>query len=180
MPPFRKLTEREIYRGHLITVASARFAGPDGEEFDRDIVRHPGAVSCVPVVNGREAVLVRQYRAAIEADLLEIPAGKRDVDGEAPEVTAHRELIEEIGMRAGRMVKLAEFHNSPGFTDEHSHVYLGLDLERVGEPDPQGPEERAMTIERIALDDVPELIASGRLVDAKSIIGLMLAREYLR
>lgn len=180
MPPFRKLTEREIHRGHLITLASARFVGPDGEEFDREIVRHPGAVSCVPVLDDGTVVMVRQYRAAIEDDLLEIPAGKRDVEGEAPELTAHRELVEEIGMRAGRMVKLAEFHNSPGFTDEHSFVFMGLDLTEVGALDPQGPEEQVMTIERIALDDVPDLVAAGRLVDAKSIIGLLLAREHLR
>ena len=180
MPPFRKLAEREIYRGHLITVASARFAGPDGQEFDRDIVHHPGAVSCVPVVDGTHVVMVRQFRAAIEDDLLEIPAGKRDVAGEAPELTAHRELEEEIGMRAGRMVKLAEFYNSPGFTDEHSFVFMGLDLTEVGAADPQGPEEQVMTVERIALADIPDLIATGRLVDAKSIIGITLAREALR
>jgi ADP-ribose pyrophosphatase len=179
LPHFKKLAEREIHRGHLITLASARFEGPDGDDFERDIVHHPGAVSCVPV-DGDEAILVRQYRAAIEADLLEIPAGKRDVEGEAPELTAHRELEEEIGMRAGRMVKLAEFHNSPGFCDEHSFVFLGLDLERIGDPDPQGPEEQQMTIERIKLSDVPALVASGQLIDAKSIIGLMLAREHLR
>ena len=180
MPPFRKLAEREVYRGHLITVGQARFAGPDGEEFDRDIVHHPGAVSCVPIVDGTHVIMVRQFRAAIEGDLLEIPAGKRDVAGEAPELTAHRELEEEIGMRAGRMVKLAEFYNSPGFTDEHSFVFMGLDLTEVGASDPQGPEEQAMTIERVALADNPELIATGRLTDAKSIIGITLAREALR
>jgi ADP-ribose pyrophosphatase len=178
LPPFRKLTEREIYRGHLINVASARFTGPDGE-FDRDVVHHPGAVSVVPVVDGTHAVMVRQYRAALEADLLEIPAGKRDVEGEAPELTAERELAEEIGMRAGRVEKLAEFYNSPGFTDEHSFVFLALDLTDVGAVDPQGPEEQQMTIERVALADVPALIASGELVDGKSIIGLLLTRERL-
>jgi 8-oxo-dGTP pyrophosphatase MutT (NUDIX family) len=180
LPPFRKLAEREVYRGHLITVGQARFAGPDGDEFDRDIVHHPGAVSCVPIVDGTHVVMVRQFRAAIEGELLEIPAGKRDVAGEAPELTAHRELEEEIGMRASRMVKLAEFYNSPGFTDEHSFVFMGLDLTEVGAADPQGPEEQVMTIERVALDDIPELIATGRLADAKSIIGITLAREALR
>jgi ADP-ribose pyrophosphatase len=180
LPPFRKLAEREIYRGHLISLGSARFVGPDGEEFDRDIVHHPGAVSCVPIVDGTHVVMVRQFRAAIEGDLLEIPAGKRDVEGEAPELTARRELEEEIGMRAGRLVKLAEFYNSPGFTDEHSFVFMGLDLTEVGAADPQGPEERVMTIERIALADIPELVATGRLMDAKSIIGISLAREALR
>jgi ADP-ribose pyrophosphatase len=180
LPPFRKLTEREIYRGHLISVGSAQFESPAGEQFDRDVVHHPGAVSVVPVVDEGGAVLmVRQFRAAINADLLEIPAGKRDVSGEPPEVTARRELEEELGMRAGRLEKLAEFYNSPGFCDEHSHVFMGLDLEQVAAPDPQGPEEQVMTIERIALDAVPDLIAAGTIIDAKSIIGLCLVREAL-
>ena len=91
------------------------FAGPDGSPFERDIVHHPGAVSAVPLVEPPiEVIMVRQYRAAVDRELLEIPAGKRDVAGEAPEVTAHRELIEEIGMRAGRLERLGEFYNSPG------------------------------------------------------------------
>jgi ADP-ribose pyrophosphatase len=180
LPPFRKLAEREIHRGHLISVGAATFESPTGETFDRDVVHHPGAVSIVPVVDeGSGVLMVRQFRAAIEGDLLEIPAGKRDVAGEPPEVTARRELAEELGMRAGRLEKLAEFYNSPGFCDEHSFVFMGLDLESVGAPEPHGPEEQVMTIERIALDDVPELIASGAIVDAKSIIGLCLAREAL-
>jgi ADP-ribose pyrophosphatase len=180
LTPFRKLAEREIYRGHLISVGSATFESPSGQQFGRDVVHHPGAVSVVPVIEeGAAVVMVRQFRAAIESDLLEIPAGKRDVEGEPPEVTARRELEEEIGMRAGRLEKLAEFYNSPGFCDEHSFVYMGLDLEQVGRPDPQGPEEEVMTIERVVLDEVPDLIAAGRITDAKSIIGLCLAREAL-
>jgi ADP-ribose pyrophosphatase len=179
LTPFRKLAEREVYRGPLISLAVGTFQAPDGDTFERDIVHHPGAVSIVPAIEEGTAVLmVRQYRAAIDADLLEIPAGKRDVDGEPPEETARRELEEEVGMRPGRLEKLAEFYNSPGFTDEHSWVYLGLDLEEC-ESSAQGVEERHMTIERIPLDAVPELVASGQIVDAKSIIGLLLARETL-
>jgi ADP-ribose pyrophosphatase len=176
---FRKLSEAERYRGPLISVATATFAAPDGDTFERDVVHHPGAVSVVPVVDEGEAVLlVRQYRAAVDRELLEIPAGKRDVVGEEPELTARRELEEEVGMRAGRLEKLAEFFNSPGFCDEHSFVFMALDLEEVGNS-LQGIEEQHMTVERIALDDVPALIASGEIVDAKSIIGLTLAREAL-
>ena len=132
LPAFRKLAEREVYRGSLISVAVGRFAAPDGEEFERDVVHHPGAVSVVPIVDeGKGVMLVRQYRAAVDRDLLEIPAGKRDVAGEPPEVTARRELEEEIGMRAGRLEQLAEFYNSPGFCDEHSFVFMALDLEAV-------------------------------------------------
>ena len=179
MSQFRKLAEREVHTGQLISVAVGTFATPDGEEFERDVVHHPGAVSVVPVVDEGTAVLmVRQYRAAIDRDLLEIPAGKRDVTDEPPELTARRELEEEVGMRAGRIEKLAEFYNSPGFCDEHSFVFMALDLEQC-EMSAQGVEEQHMTIEKIALDDVPGLIAAREITDAKSIIGLCLAREAL-
>jgi ADP-ribose pyrophosphatase len=180
MTAFKKVAEREVHRGHLISVTTAAFEAPSGERFDRDIVHHPGAVSAVPVLRGGEVLMVRQYRAAVDQELLEIPAGKRDVDGEPPEDTARRELEEEVGMRPGRLELLAEFYNSPGFCDEHSFVFLALDLEQVGDPDPQGPEEQVMTIERVSLADVPRLVRAGEIVDAKSIIGLTLARDRLR
>ena len=111
----------EVCRGSLISLAVGAFEAPDGDTFERDVVHHPGAVSVVPVVDeGTAVLLVRQYRAAVDRDLLEIPAGKRDVAGEPPELTARRELEEEVGMRAGRLEQLAEFYNSPGFCDEHS------------------------------------------------------------
>ena len=179
MSGFRKLAEREVWRGTLVCAGVGLHRAPDGTEFERDVVHHPGAVSVVPVVDdGAAVLLVRQYRAAIDADLLEIPAGKRDVDGEPLELTAQRELEEEVGMRAGRLEKLADFYNSPGFCDEYSHVFLALDLEPC-ETFFQGVEERHMTIERVALSDVPGLIASGEITDAKTIIGLSLARGRL-
>ena len=179
MPAFRKLAERRIWEGAVITVAQGRFASPDGDEFERDVVHHPGAVSVVPFLDEERAVLLlRQYRAAVDDELLEIPAGKLDVDGEGTEVTARRELKEEVGMRAGRLDKLAEFYNSPGFSDERSVVYLGRELERC-ETSLQGVEEQHMSVEQVPLDDVPALVASGQITDAKTIIGLCLAREAL-
>ena len=172
---FGQIGEREIYKGGLISLVQGTFAGPDGAPFERDIVRHPGAVSAVPLLeDSNEVIMVRQYRAAIDQELLEIPAGKRDVNDEPPEVTAHRELIEEIGMRAGRLEWLGEFYNSPGFTDEYSYTYLALDLQAT-ETSLQGVEEEHMTIERIPFDDVPDLIRRREIVDGKSIIALMLA-----
>jgi ADP-ribose pyrophosphatase len=105
--------------------------------------------------------------------------GKRDVHGEAPEATAARELEEELGLRAHRWVRLAELYDSPGFCDEYAYVFAALDLVEGGSAAPQGPEERAMTVERVPLDDAETLIASRQLVDAKTIIGLLLARRYL-
>ena len=175
---FTKRGERSVHEGQVISVVVGSFTGPDGDEFERDLVHHPGAVSIVPV-DGSDVVLVRQYRAALDAFLLEIPAGKRDIADEPPEETARREIVEEIGMRAGRVELLAEFYNSPGFCDEHSWVYLGLDLEEA-ELSAQGIEEEHMSIERVRLDDVPGLIARAEIMDAKTIIGLTLARERLR
>jgi ADP-ribose pyrophosphatase len=180
---FRRLGEELHFQGTLISVATATFEGPDGDQFERDVVHHPGAVSVVPVVAGAapgeyQVILVRQYRAAIEAELLEVVAGKRDVAGEPPEETARRELAEEIGMVAGRLELLAEFYNSPGFCDERSYVFLGLDLEPTAS-EAHGIEEQYMTIERISLADVGAMIRSRDIVDAKTIIGLTLARDAL-
>ena len=178
MSRFHKAGERVVHDGHLITVAVGTFVDPDGGEFERDVVHHPGAVSVVPLLEDGDVILVRQYRAAIDGDLLEIPAGKRDVQDEPPVETAGRELVEEVGMRAGRLDQLAEFYNSPGFCDEHSFVFLARDLDAC-DTSAQGIEEEHMTIERVALADVPAMIADGRITDAKTIIGLALTRERL-
>jgi 8-oxo-dGTP pyrophosphatase MutT (NUDIX family) len=178
---FEPLGERLIHEGHAIDLVVATFRAPDGSEIEREVVHHPGAVSVVPIIDrpaGPAAVMVRQFRAALGADLLEIPAGKRDVQDEPAEETAQRELAEEVGLAAGRLVQLAEFHNSAGFSDERSFVFLGLDLTPVPS-DRQGVEEEHMTIEEVPLADVPGLIDRGELTDAKSIIGLLLALRHL-
>jgi ADP-ribose pyrophosphatase len=178
LPPFRKLGETELLRSTLIQVAAARFQGPDGEEFERDIVHHPGAVVVVPLTAAGTVLMVRQFRAAIDAELLELPAGKRDVHGEPTEITAARELAEEVGRQAGRLDLLARFYNSPGFTDELSWLYLARDLTAVPE-DRQGAEEQHMTVEEVPLAEVPAMIRAGTIIDAKSIIGLTLTASNL-
>lgn len=171
---FRRLDERIVHSGYIFDLVTARFASPEGEEFHRDIVRHPGAVSVVPVTDDGNVLMVRQYRPALDDLLLEIPAGKRDVADEPPEVTAQRELGEEIGMRAGRLELLGTFANAPGFSDELSWVFLGRDLEPVPR-DVQGVEETHMTLESLSFDEARAMISDGRLIDTKSIIGILLA-----
>ena len=176
---FEKVDERLIHQGDRISLGRGTYRSPDGDTFERDVVHHPGAVGVVPVVDeGAGVLLVRQYRSSIDAEVLEIPAGLRDVEGEPPEETARRELIEEAGMRAGRIEKLCAFHNSPGFCDEVVHVFAAFDLEET-DRDLQGVEEQHLTVERIALDDVPGMIASGAITDAKTVIGLLLVRDLL-
>lgn len=174
MSPFTKLTETEVHRGFRFTVSSVRFRSADGTEFDRDVVHHPGAVAVVPLHDDATVTLVRQFRAALDGDLLELPAGLRDVEGEPDELTAERELIEEAGLSADRFELLVTFHNSPGFCDESVSVFLATGLREVAD-DRQGIEEQHMTIERVPFDDALAMIRDGRITDAKTIIGLTLA-----
>jgi ADP-ribose pyrophosphatase len=177
-PGFRVAGATPVCEAGFLAVETRHVVGPDGARFDRHVVRHPGAVVAVPV-EGDTALLVRQFRAAVGRELLELPAGKRDVDGEAPEATAVRELEEEIGRRPGRLELLCEFYNSPGFTDEHSFLFLATDLVTTARA-AATEEEAAIEIVPVALDDVDGFIATRAITDAKSIIGLLLARERLR
>ena len=180
MPGFRHLGDETIASLHRIDVVKATFEAPDGATFERDVVRDKQVVAMVPLLDdGRSVLMVRQYRGPIDAELLEIPAGLCDVDGEDdPEVTAQRELAEEVGKQAGSLELLAEAYTSAGISDELVRVYLATDLTEVPD-DRQGVEEAHMTLEAVALDDVPAMIADGRLTDAKTIIGLLLTRERL-
>lgn len=174
---FRHVGERLIHQGAVVGFYEGTFEGPDGSRFERDVVRHPGAVSVVPV-DGDEVVLVRQYRAPIDAVVLEIPAGKRDVHGEDPAVTAARELAEEVGLAAGSLQPLIELHHSPGFCDELQLVYLGRDLRPV----PQaldGIEEQHLTVERYRFDEAVAMCLDGRITDAKTIVGILAAARRL-
>jgi len=180
MAGFRIVGQSTVATGGFLQLADLRVQGPDGAVHERFVVRHPGAVVVVPVTDdGEHVLLVRQYRVAVDAELLEVPAGKRDVAGEPPEATAHRELAEEIGYRARDLVPLAEFFNTPGFCDEYTHLYCAVGLEALTSRDTQTAEEHEMQVERVAFADVDRLIAAREIVDAKTIIGLLLARAHL-
>ncbi len=155
-----------------------RSATLDGRVISRTVVSHRGAVVIVPVTADGRAILIRQYRVAAAEWVTELPAGKRDVDGEPPDQTATRELAEECGLAAGKLVRLCHFLNSPGFTDERTEVFLALGLQSVPRA-PQSPEEEAAEIVAVRLDRLLELVTSGALIDGKSIIGLSVARDYL-
>lgn len=178
MASFEPLGETEQHRAFRFTVVRGRFRGPDGVELERDIVRHPGAVAVLPLHDDDTITLVRQYRAALDDHLWELPAGIRDVAGEPDESTARRELQEEVGLAAGRLVPLARFHNSPGFCDEDVQIFLATDLSQVGRT-PHGVEEQVMEIGRLPTEEVEAMVDDGRITDAKTVIGLraLLARR---
>ena len=177
---FRKVAERRVHEGPFVHVAVATFEGPDGSRFERELIRHAGAAAVVALTRGgTHAVLVRQYRPAIDDELLEIPAGKLDVDGEPPIEAARRELEEEAGRRVvGELELLSRYAVAVGLTDEWMYLYLCRESEPC-EARPEGIEEEHMQIVEVALADVPALVADGTLRDAKTIIGLLLARHAL-
>jgi len=162
----------------FLSVNLDTFRAGDGEEFERVVIRHPGAVAIVPILDD-QVVLVRQFRAPIGTTLLEIPAGKLDVEGEPPELAAARECEEETGYRPGRLEYLRTIHTAPGFTDEQIHLYLALDLVHVGSS-PVGVEERHAEVLAMSFDEVQKGIAVGSISDAKTLIGLhdALARHF--
>jgi len=172
---FRHLGDDVVHEGHVLRLAVGTFQAPDGHTFTRDVIRHPGAVAVLPLHDDGTVTLVRQYRAPLDDLLLEIPAGIRDVDGEPPEETARRELVEEAGLDAERIEHLVSFHNAPGMSDEVVHVYLATGLTEV-DAAAQGVEEESMSIERHHLDELAAMIADGRLTDAKTVIAVGLVR----
>jgi 8-oxo-dGTP pyrophosphatase MutT (NUDIX family) len=164
--------EHIAWQGRRVAVAISEVEGPTGARHEREVVHHPGAVGIAPVHDDGTVTLVRQYRAALDADMWEIPAGLRDVEGEPSELTASRELAEEVGLRADRLEHLLTFHNSPGFSDESVVIYVASGLHEVPD-DRQGAEEEHMVVARVPFDDALAMVDDGRITDAKSVIALL-------
>jgi 8-oxo-dGTP pyrophosphatase MutT (NUDIX family) len=179
VPGFRRVAEEELLRAWLFRVDQLHLVDPDGTPFERVVVRHPGAVTIVPVHDDGRVTLVRQYRAAVDALVLEIPAGTRDKDGEEPEATARRELAEEAGLEAAHWELLIATWNTPGISDQRTLLYLATGLTSIPAR-PEGVEEGYMTVETIHLDDVEALVADGSLRDETTVLGLYMARQRLR
>ena len=177
--PFRALGERDVHRWRAFGLVEQQFEAPDGEVFSRTFLRHPGAVAIVPL-DGEDVLLVRQYRAAVGCEMLEIPAGTLDKGYvESPLDCARRELAEEIGATADRLEHLTTYAAAVGISDEWMHVYVATGL-HLGAPEADGIEEQEMTIVRMSLTAAHEAITSGEIVDAKTIVGLLLARDVAR
>jgi len=178
LPVFTPTGEETVHRGWFIRVQRATFLDPDGVAFERDIVRHPGAVAVVAVTDRRAVVLVRQYRPAVDRWLLEIPAGTCDVTGEPWEETARRELAEEVGLESARLDLLTRTAITPGFCDEFANIYLATGLRKIPS-DRQGVEERFMEVVEVPLDHFDAMVDDGSIIDASTILGVGLAVRRL-
>lgn len=172
MSAFEQTSSETVWTGHIGTVRVERYRHEDGEEVTRENVAHPGAVAIVPC-DDTHVWLIRQPREICgEEALLEVPAGKLDVDGEDPRAAAERELAEEIGKAADRWEHLKAIYTSPGFTDEQIHIYLATNLRDV--PRPEVEEDERIEIVAWPLERLDEAIAE--CTDAKSLVGLQLLR----
>jgi ADP-ribose pyrophosphatase len=170
---FEALGGETVYSGRIVDVRIERFRHADGEEVSREIVRHRGAVAIV-AHDDAHVWLVRQPREAVGVpDLLEIPAGRLDVDGEQPLAAAQRELAEEIGRGAHTWEPIVAYYTGAGFTDERVHLFYATDL--------YAAQAHSGEVERIEIVPWPlgELArAIDQCRDAKTLIGLLwLARR---
>jgi 8-oxo-dGTP pyrophosphatase MutT (NUDIX family) len=178
LPVFTPLGGETVHRGWFIRVQRATFLDPDGDRFERDIVRHPGAVAVVAVTERRTVVLVHQYRPAVDRWLLEIPAGTCDVSGEPLEETARRELAEEVGYETDGFDLLTRTAITPGFCDEYTNIYLATGLRSVP-VNRQGVEERFMKVVEVPLERFDAMVDDGSIIDASTILGVGLAVRRL-
>jgi ADP-ribose pyrophosphatase len=178
LPRFRQVSEEVVQKGWAITLTKTTVVDPDGETFERDVVRHPGAVAVVAITDDDTVVLVLQYRAAVDGWLLELPAGTCDVKGEAAIEAARRELAEEVGYAAPELTLLTRCAITPGFCDEFASIFLATGLTKVP-VDRQGIEEGYMRIVEVPLRRFDSLVDDGTIVDAATILGVGLARRRL-
>lgn len=169
------LSQKTIYNGRIFDIRIDEIREGD-IEYSREIIAHKGSCVIVPVFADGTVALVRQYRHAAGEYLLEIPAGTLNA-GEDPKLGAIRELEEEIGVTAESVENLTEFYVSPGFLTEKMHVFMATGLTEVGqklEPD------ELLAIERYSFADLETMIRDGRILDAKTMIGVMMAKDRLQ
>jgi ADP-ribose pyrophosphatase len=170
--------DREVlYQGRVVEVYRDRvhIGRDETREVVYDLVHHPGAVAIVPLFEDGRIALLHQFRYAVSGTIWEIPAGTLE-PGESPEACAARELVEEIGCRAGRWTPLVDFYTSPGFCDETMRVFLAEDLtesEAALEPDEH------IEVTRVPLAGAVGWAEAGRIRDAKTLVGLHAARTRL-
>jgi 8-oxo-dGDP phosphatase len=174
---FEVLSSEPRFSGSVFDVRTDAVRMPDGSVANRDVVVHPGAVAIVALDADSQVVMVRQYRHAVRSELLELPAGLLDVEGEPALTGARRELYEEAALAAADWTVLLDMYNSSGMSDEAIRVYLARGLTEVGEQDRFEPEheEISMTVERYPLEELVRMALAGELVNGTAVAGVLAA-----
>ena len=164
-----------VHTGRVFTVQIESITLPNGMPLEAEIVRHPGSVVVVPLEDDGAVVLVRQYRHAVGRHVWELPAGTLKL-GEVPAEAARRECQEETGLIAERLDYLGAYYPTPGYCDELMRFYRATGLRRPvsGDPEAHADEDEDIETGRFDRDAVRGMIASGEIVDLKTIGGLAL------
>jgi ADP-ribose pyrophosphatase len=158
-----------LFDGRLFQVRRQRVKMRGGGQHTLECVVHRGSVTIVPLLEGQRVCMIRSHRPAVGETLYELPAGTLEA-GEDPDAAARRELEEETGYRGGRWSKLLQFFTSPGFLTERMHLYLAEDLT----PGPARPEaDEDIAVEVLAWDEAMAMVADGRIIDGKTLVGLL-------
>jgi ADP-ribose pyrophosphatase len=159
-----------VFHGRKFDLVLDTVLSPDGQPQVREIVLHRGAAVMLPILDDQRVILVWNYRYPIGQRLLELPAGTLE-PGEAPDSCAARELEEEIGYRAGKLTKLAEFYPSPGVLSERMHLFLAEELQPAQQKLDPG---ESIELEILPFDEAVQSVMRGEIRDAKTIVGLLL------
>lgn len=163
------LKSETLFKGKILNLRVDKILLPSGRETTREIVEYRGAVTLIPVFEDGRILFVRQYRHVVGGELLELPAGKLE-DGEIPEETARRELVEETGYFPLNLEKLASFYVAPGYSTEYMHLYLAKGLEKR-----EGTSDFDEIISPVVIEEekVIRMLKEGDIEDAKTILGLL-------
>jgi len=171
----KTLSSRLIYDGQVVKLRVDTVRLPGGRETKREIVEHGDCVAIVAIDGNNNVLLVNQFRQPVEKELLEIPAGGID-PGEDPLTAVRREMQEETGYLPQKVERLGGFYATPGYGTEYLHLYLATDLtpSRLYAEDTE-----SIKLVRVPISQIPSLITSGRICDAKSIAGLLIYSSLL-
>ena len=170
----KTLTESYPYRGRIVNLRVDEIELPNGHRSDREVVEHPGGVCVAPLTDEGELIFVRQFRYPYKEVVLELPAGKRDKNGEDPLTCGKRELLEETGATAADYRYLGALYPTPGYCDEVIHLYLAQGLS-FGEACPD--EDEFVEVERIPLEEAVQMVLRNEIPDAKTQVAVM--KTYL-
>lgn len=171
----KTISSKPIFDGKIIHVRVEKVELPDGHIAERELIAHGGGVGMLAVNNNREVLMVNQYRIAAKSMMLEIPAGKLEF-GEDPLECGRRELIEETGYKANKIVHLGEYYATPGYCEEKLNIYLATELEFVGQHLDDG---EFLNVEKYSLDELYDMAMNNEIHDAKTAIAIMKAKAIL-
>ena len=174
----KTISSKSIYEGKIISLCVEDVKLPDGNLAKRELIKHPGAVAVIPITADGKIVLVKQFRKALNRTLIEIPAGRIEVD-EEPQVTAQRELEEETGYGTSKITYIQSFATSPGFADEVIHLYVAEELFDIENP-AEGDEDEFIELVEVTVEEAEKLVVSGEIYDAKTAFAILYVKFELK